>query len=196
MPRTVSNYSNSVIYKLCCNDTAVSAVYVGSTTNFRGRKYAHKSACSNTSDKGHNLYVYQFIRANGGWDAWSMIQIEAYNATTKRDLETRERYWLETLAATLNRKVPTRTQQEYREENKEKAKELHKKWHEENKEKDKERKKKWRGKNKEKMKKWREENQDKRNATQRKWRAKQLAMKLHETSHTLVEETLGKCTRN
>ena len=184
MPRTVSNYSNSVIYKLCCNDTAVSAVYVGSTTNFRGRKYAHKSACSNTSDKGHNLYVYQFIRANGGWDTWSMIQIEAYNATTKRDLETRERYWLETLGATLNRKVPTRTQQEYREENKDKKKETDKKWRVENKDKKKETDKKWREENKEKVKKWHQENKEKAKETKRKWRAKRFAMKLHEFIHS------------
>ena len=141
MPRTVSNYANSTIYKLCCNDTAVSGVYVGSTTNFRTRKNAHKSTCNNTLCKKHNYYVYQVIRANGGWDAWSMVQVEAYNAATKRDLEARERYWLETLGSTLNRKVPARTQQEYRDENKDKKKETDKKWYEENKEKVKERKK-------------------------------------------------------
>jgi hypothetical protein len=112
-----------------------------------------------------------------------MIQIEVYNAATKRDLEARERYWLEALGATLNRQVPTRTQQEYLEENKEKEKERKKKWCEENKEKDKERKKKWHEENKEKEKernkKWREENKEKRNATNRNWRAKQFAMKLY-----------------
>ena len=173
MPRTVSNYANSTIYKLCCNDPAVSDVYVGSTTNFRIRKNSHKSACSNTSSKEHNRYVYQFIRANGGWDAWSMVQVEAYNATTKRDLETRERHWLETLGATLNKLVPTRTQQEWREENKEKKKETDKKWREENKDKEKER-----------HKKWREENKDTEKERHKKWRAKQFALKLHTFIHS------------
>jgi hypothetical protein len=180
MPRTVSNYANSTIYKLCCNDPAVSDVYVGSTTNFRIRKNSHKKDCSNTSSKSYNYYVYQFIRENGGWNAWSMVQVEAYNATTKRDLETRERYWLETLGATLNRKVPTRTHQEYREENKER----YKNYREENKETEKERQKKWRDENRDKVKKWREENREKINATQRKCRAKQFAMKLHEFIHS------------
>ena len=117
MPRTVSNYSRSTIYKLCCNDPAVSDVYVGSTTNFRRRKYEHKNGCNNKSSKAHNYYVYKFICANGGWDAWNMLQVEAYNATTKRDLEAKERYWLETLGATLNKRVPTRTDQEYRADN-------------------------------------------------------------------------------
>ena len=73
------------------------------------------------------MYVYQFIRANGGWDNWDMVELERYNATDKRDLHTRERYWIETLGAALNKIIPTRTKQEYnkeyREENKEKMKE-------------------------------------------------------------------------
>ena len=147
-------------------------VYVGSTTNFRTRKNQHKSDCSNTSSKAHNFYVYQFIRAklNGGWCEWSMIEVEAYNTTTKRDLEARERHWLETLGATLNKNVPTRSHQEYREENKEKIKETNKKWRDENEEKDKATQKKWREENKDKMKQYREENKDKDKERSKKWR--------------------------
>ena len=110
------NYSQSSIYKLCCNDAAVTDVYVGSTTNFTKRKCAHKSTCNNINADRYNYYVYQFIRDNGGWDNWSIILVEAYNTTSKRELELRERYWLETLGATLNKRVPTRTEKEYREE--------------------------------------------------------------------------------
>ena len=173
MPRKVSDYSRSTIYKLCCNDSAVSDVYVGSTTNFSKRKHSHKYSCNTTSSKKHNLYVYQFIRANGGWDAWDMVQIEAYNATTKRDLEARERHWLEKLGATLNKKVPTRTKKEYRDDKKEAIKETNKKWRDENEDKIKEYQKKWNAKNKEKNREY-----------QKKHKAKQFAMKLHEFIHS------------
>ena len=199
MPRKVSDYSRSTIYKICCNDPAVTDVYVGSTTSFSKRKYSHKYSCNTTSSKKHNFYVYQFIRANGGWDAWDMVQIEAYNATTKRELEARERHWLETLGATLNKCIPTRTQQEYRENNREKEKEYqkkyleenkdyHKKYRENNKDKIKETSKKYREENQDKitegMKKYYENNKEKRNQYQRNYIAKQFAMKLHEFIHS------------
>ena len=92
-------YNESIIYKICCNDVNVTEIYVGSTTSFRVRKCAHKSRYNN----GGDFYVYQFIRSNNGWDNWSMIEIERYNATDKQDLHKRERYWIEELKASLNK---------------------------------------------------------------------------------------------
>ena len=116
-------YNQAIIYKLCCNDTDVKDIYVGSTTNFKHRKYHHKSSCNNSNNVKYNFNVYKFIRDNGGWDNWSMIQIEQYEAKDKRDLEQKERYYLELLKATLNRQLPTRTHKEsakaYRDTNKE-----------------------------------------------------------------------------
>ena len=48
----------------------------------------------NEKDKNHNANVYMFIREHGGWLNWSMLQVEQYEAKDKRDLETRERYWI------------------------------------------------------------------------------------------------------
>ena len=151
------NYSQSSIYKLCCNDPAVTDIYIGSTTNFTKRKYAHKSCCNSIGNKDHNSYVYQVIRSNGGWDNWSMILVESYNTTTKRELELRERYWIETLGATLNKQVPTRTDQEYYNDNKERIKE----YREEHKDQIKEAKKEFYNENKDKIKEYREEHKDK-----------------------------------
>lgn len=89
------NYKESIIYKLCSSDC--DEIYIGGTTNFRRRKHQHKSDCHNVNDKAYNRPVYQFIRENGGWSAWSMIQIEQYEARNKRDLEARERYWIDLL---------------------------------------------------------------------------------------------------
>ena len=119
MPRTIPNYSQSIIYKLCCNDPEITDIYVGSTTNFSNRKKAHKSICNNENNRRYHLNVYQFIRNNGNWDNWSMIQIEQYKATDKRNLETRERYYIEQLGATLNKITPAQTQEEIRQHQKE-----------------------------------------------------------------------------
>ena len=111
-------YENSIIYKLCCKDVSIKEIYIGSTTNFSRRKCEHKSNCTNINSVKYNLNVYNFIRSNGDWDNWDMIEIEKYQATDKRNLETRERYFVETLCASLNTYIPTRSQQEWRDENK------------------------------------------------------------------------------
>ena len=131
------NYASSIIYKLCCNNSEITDIYIGSTTNFVKRKQQHKSNCINTNSKDYNYNVYQFIRANGGWSSWNMVEVERYNAIDKRNLLTRERYWLETLKATLNSKIPTRTMQEqqkqYRIENKQELSAYHKQYRIDNK---------------------------------------------------------------
>ena len=127
------NYANSIIYKLCCNNSEITDIYIGSTTNFVKRKQQHKTVCNNTNSKDYNCNVYQFIRANGGWSSWNMVEVERFNAIDKRHLETRERYWLETLKATLNSLIPSRTKQKWREDNKQEIAENAKQYYIENK---------------------------------------------------------------
>ena len=91
------NYSRSSVYKLCCNDTNITDIYIGSTVNFRTRKFQHKHSCTNETGAKYNIPVYEFIRENGNWDAWDMVQIEQYEATDKRELHRRERHWIEQL---------------------------------------------------------------------------------------------------
>ena len=60
-------YEKSIIYKLKHNeDYDDTNIYIGSTSNFKNRKYQHKFACNNEKDIAHNRFVYQFIRDNGG----------------------------------------------------------------------------------------------------------------------------------
>jgi hypothetical protein len=126
------NYCDSIIYKIC--NISCDEVYVGSTTNFLRRRAEHKKCCNNVNGKSYNYQVYKFIRDHGGFENWSMIQIEPYNAKNKRDLEARERYWLEQLGATLNKCIPTRTLKEYRIDNKETIIQQKKEYYEKNKE--------------------------------------------------------------
>ena len=143
-------YENSIIYKLChCNDLENENIYIGSTTNFRIRKNKHKSNCNNEKSKDYNIFVYQFIRDNGGWNEWQMIPIEVYPCNDKKELEVRERHHIELLKPKLNKQIPTRTKTEYNKVNKEKLNEKKKKYCDDNKKKVKEYKKKYRDNNKE-----------------------------------------------
>ena len=105
-------YENGCIYKLIHNDDYDNLnIYVGSTTNFRDRKYSHKSHCDNKNqkyDKKYDTSLYRFMRNNGGFGDFQMIQLEAFPCKTKRELELCERHWIELLKPTLNKSVPTR----------------------------------------------------------------------------------------
>jgi len=72
MPKLPIDYSKTVIYRIYC-DELPDFIYIGSTTDFIKRKYAHKSSCKNSEFK-----LYKTIRENGGWDNWNMNIIEQY----------------------------------------------------------------------------------------------------------------------
>jgi hypothetical protein len=112
------DYSDSLIYKICCKDPLITDIYVGSTRNKHRRNQDHKYNCCNENSKKYNYYVYQFIRQNAGWDNWNMIVVEEYSCENKNQLQMRERYWIENLQSTLNKVIPTRTKKEYIENNK------------------------------------------------------------------------------
>jgi hypothetical protein len=134
MPRKEINYTNTVIYKIVCNDLTVTDLYVGHTTDFTKRKNTHKSNCNNVNDKHYNFKVYKIIRDNGGWTNWTMVEIEKYECNDGNEAKARERYYLELLNAQLNSTIPGRSQKQHYEQNKE-AKLLKQKQHyEQNKE--------------------------------------------------------------
>jgi hypothetical protein len=133
MPRTEINYNNTIIYKIVSKDVTITKCYVGSTTDFTRRKSEHKSHCNNTNSKNYNYFVYEFIRDNGGWSNWNMIMIETYNCNTKLECLARERYWIEQLKAELNSLIPSRTQQEYQQQNKDKIDKYHQQYYQQNK---------------------------------------------------------------
>ena len=51
-------YENAVVYKLCCDDPEITDIYVGSTCNFKVRKWKHKSNCTNenSNDNSNNMW--------------------------------------------------------------------------------------------------------------------------------------------
>ena len=134
MPKTVIDYQNTVIYKIVCKDLNIKDLYVGSTTNFTQRKRCHKDSCNFSHQRNYNFYVYQFIRENGGWNNWDMIEVEKYKCNDRNEKDKRERYWIEELKATLNKVIPSRTKKELYEKNKEEILVKRKEYYEENKE--------------------------------------------------------------
>ena len=129
------NYNQSYIYKLCCNDTTIEDFYIGSTTNLYNRKKCHKNNSINKNRRHYNIYVYEFIRENGGFDNWNMIMLKEINVDNKRQLEREERKVFEELKPTLNKRNPYRSKEENKGQDKEKHKITHKIWYEKNKEK-------------------------------------------------------------
>ena len=135
MPKTKINYTNTVIYKIVHKeDFDNENIYIGSTTDFIKRKYNHKRCCNNETYKEFNQKKYKFIRENGGWEMWDMIEIEKYPCNDNQEAFGRERYWYEYFNAKLNDKFPSRSKKEYAEINTEKTKEYQKSWYEQNKE--------------------------------------------------------------
>ena len=140
MPRKEMNYSNSCVYKICCNDINIKDCYVGSTTNLNERRRQHKSRCYNENSKKYNYNVYKFIRDNGGWSNWVVVLVESYSECNSREeLLKFERYHMEKLESTLNSCIPGRTQKEYDKDNAEKIKERQKEYYQNNTEQIKER---------------------------------------------------------
>ena len=152
MPRLPIDYSKTIIYKIVCNDLNITDVYVGSTTDFTRRKNEHRRNCTNDKLKKYNLKAYQMIRVNGGWDNFTMIEIEKYPCIDSNEARARERHYFELLNAKLNTIYPIRSKKEYNEANKELMKEHIKEYRKVNKEHIKDYQKKYREANKEQKK--------------------------------------------
>ena len=102
------DYSNTIIYKIVCNDLNIKDVYVGHTTNFTKRKQSHKKRCTDENNDKYHYKVYQTIREYGGWDNWIMVEIEKYPCNDMNEATKQERYWYEQLNAKLNMTCPYR----------------------------------------------------------------------------------------
>ncbi|MDR3550289.1 MAG: GIY-YIG nuclease family protein [Candidatus Babeliales bacterium] len=109
------NYQNGKVYKIVSNQT--DKVYVGSTTQSLARRKSKHMSNFKMWKSGHykNITSFEIIKLGD----CQVILIENYPCNSKEELESRERYWIESLNC-VNKVIPTRTPQEYREVNKEK----------------------------------------------------------------------------
>ena len=106
MPKIDIDYSNTIIYKITCKSPDVNEVYVGHTTNFVQRKYAHKQSCTNSNIANHNCKLYQVIRKHNGWDNWKMEIVNFFNCKDSYEARQKEQEYFVLLKATLNSLEP------------------------------------------------------------------------------------------
>ena len=106
MPKTEIDYSNTIIYKITCKDESIKDVYVGHTTNFVQRKHAHKQSCISEKSSNHNCKLYKIIRANGGWDNWTMEIVAFFKCNDHYEARIKEQEYFTLLNASLNSLEP------------------------------------------------------------------------------------------
>jgi hypothetical protein len=104
MPKTDIDYSNTIIYKITCNDINIKEVYVGHTTNFVQRKYAHKM--SSLNENLNKCKLYEVIRNNGGWNNWTMEIVNFFNCKDHYEARQKEQDYFVSLNASLNSVEP------------------------------------------------------------------------------------------
>ena len=121
------------IYKIYNNDVS----YIGSTNNFKNRMSWHKSACCNEKSPKYNYFIYQYIRAHGGWDQFTKEIIHTCEVADEIEQRMVEQEFIKTNECKLNKNKSYQTE----EEKKDKIKEYSKQYIEQNREKIKERKK-------------------------------------------------------
>jgi hypothetical protein len=102
MPKIEIDYSNTIIYKITCNDQNIKDVYVGHTTNFVQRKHAHKTSCINKKSANYKCKLYETIRSNNGWSNWKMEIINFFNCADHYEARKKEQEYFVSLNANLN----------------------------------------------------------------------------------------------
>lgn len=117
----IIKYDNGYIYTIYHQ---YNLLYVGSTVDFKVRLSAHKTNCYNVKRPHYNTPIYQYIRSNGDWNKIEFKIIDVYYNITKQLLNKIEgdyiRYF--NFDKLLNRDIPGRTREEYREDNQDKMK--------------------------------------------------------------------------
>ena len=106
MPKVKIDYSNTIFYRIYCKDPSVKDLYIGHTTNFVQRKYAHKQGCINPKSVNYNCKVYKTIRDNMGWENWTMEIIAFHNCEDLYSAKKQEQHYFEEYKATLNSVEP------------------------------------------------------------------------------------------
>jgi len=125
-----------------CEDTHA---YVGSTKNFKNRMKKHKYQCNTEKSPHHNVYLYKYIRANGGWDAFDKYILDDFECDDNKQKRMIEQEYINKFGNGLNsnksyestqerKEYMKQYQEEYYEAHKEKRKESDKKYREANKE--------------------------------------------------------------
>ncbi len=99
----MADYSATIIYTIRCKNPTITDLYVGHTTDFVKRRYAHRQASLTYGNK-----LYEMIRNNGGWENWKMEIIHHFSCNNANEAREKEQEYYVALGATLNSVEPQR----------------------------------------------------------------------------------------
>jgi hypothetical protein len=115
-------YKNGKIYTIRYRGDD-SLIYVGSTClPLYKRWYQHKTTCFSENNNRYNLKVYKKIRETNNFENWYIELYEEFSCDNKEQLIKREGEIIREIG-TLNTRVENRTNQEWRNDNKDYIKE-------------------------------------------------------------------------
>ena len=123
------NYQLGKIYRIVCNTTGLT--YYGSTCekNLSSRLSHHKSVYKQYLNQNHHFITsFEIIKNNN----YVIVLVENYPCNSKDELHSRERFYIENNEC-INKNIPTRTINEWIEENKDRVTEQKKKYYNANK---------------------------------------------------------------
>lgn len=97
-------YENTILYFLAHKDDVETKknIYIGHTINKPSRICRHRIHATNPEAKEYKDRKYAYIRENGGWFEWRMIELETFNCKNRYEAEDREEYWKGIYPASLN----------------------------------------------------------------------------------------------
>ena len=147
----VVNYQNGKIYKLHCLSSTDDKCYIGSTTQTLALRFGEHKKGYKKWKEGKQHYTTSYYLFDTFVDDIVITLIESYPCKSKNELEARERHWIEKMNC-VNKRIPTQTNKEYIQKNKEKISKQLKEHYEKNKETYAINAKEYREKNKEKIK--------------------------------------------
>ena len=103
------DYSNTLIYKLACNDPLIPYFYLGYTT------MGHATLCDRFQQrcKKDTWFVCAFIRNHGGFENWHIQRLSILSCSCSLQARIEVRKHFDASTPSLNRQVPTRTNKEY-----------------------------------------------------------------------------------
>ena len=154
----VVDYSKAKVYKIY--NTIDSDIYIGSTCCSLGMRMAkHRSATKCPKQKHYRLY--QKMNDLGVENFYIVLVDEIPDCQNKEQLHKKEREKIEELKPALNYAIPTRTFQEWVEDNREYVREFDRNYRRENREHRNETQKQWRDKNPEKVKQYKKTDYEK-----------------------------------
>jgi hypothetical protein len=103
MPKAPIDYSKSIIYKIQHNEKS-ELIYIGATTDFTRRKYAHRNKANLAKTETHYKHtkLYDLIEKNGGWNNFTMTPIKPFPCKNCYELYEEEDKLIREMKSTLN----------------------------------------------------------------------------------------------